>query len=345
MTRALILGGTGAIGRATAFRLLAGGWRVEVTGRDPARMPAEVASAGGRFAGVDRADLDRLTTLVGDGVDLLVDCLCFTAADAAQLLRLATHAGSTVMISSKAVYVDDAGNHSNSDTPPAFDGPLGERQPTLSPGGGDHTTREGYGTNKVAAEHVLLDSGLPVTVLRPSKIHGAGAARPREWVFVKRVLDRRPALFLAGRGAGVDHPSGAANIASLIEMVASRPDARILNVADPDAPSAVEISRTIAAHLGYEWEEILLLDDIYPSLGRHPWDARPPIVLDMTAALDLGYAPVGSYAATVVGEVDWLVAAAGGRAGADRVPTEDDPFFAPFLDYAAEDSFLAAHGE
>ena len=49
----------------------------------------------------------------------------------------------------------------------------------------DHESREGYGANKVAAEHVLLDSGRPVTVLRPSKVHGAGAARPREWIFVK----------------------------------------------------------------------------------------------------------------------------------------------------------------
>jgi nucleoside-diphosphate-sugar epimerase len=308
-------------------------------------MPAEIASAGGQFVEADRADLDQLTARVGDGVDLLVDCLCYTAVDAAQLLGLAAHAGSTVMISSKAVYVDDAGNHSNSDVPPVFDGPIGERAPTLAPGVADHTTREGYGASKVAAEHVLLDSGLPVTVLRPSKIHGAGAARPREWVFVKRVLDRRPAVFLAHRGSGVDHPSSAAGIAALIEVVATMPGRRILNVADPDAPSALEISRAITAHLGYEWDEILLPDDGDASLGRHPWDARPPIVLDTAAALDLGYTPVGSYAATVVDEVDWLVAAAGELAGADRVPGEDDPFFAPFLDYAAEDRFLAVRVE
>jgi nucleoside-diphosphate-sugar epimerase len=345
MSRALILGGTGAIGRATARRLLAEGWRVELTGRDPARMPAELASAGARFVPAERGDVDRLTALVGDGVDLLVDCLCYTAADAAQLLDLGIHAGSTAMISSKAVYVDADGNHSNSKAPPVFDRAIDEEQPTLAPGGGDHTTREGYGANKVAAERLLLDSGLPVTVLRPSKIHGAGARRPREWVFVKRVLDRRPAVFLAGRGSGVDHPSAAANVASLIEVVARRPAARILNLADPDAPSGLEISHTIASHLGRVWEEILLDDDADPSLGRHPWDARPPIVLDTAAAIELGYRPVGSYAATVIDEVDWLVAAARGRAGADRLPEDDDPFFAPFLDYAAEDRFLAARTE
>jgi hypothetical protein len=47
----------------------------------------------------------------------------------------------------------------------------------------------------------------------------------------------------------------------------------------------------------------------------------------------------------VVDEVDWLIAAAGGRASADRMPADDDPFFLPFLDYAAEDRVLAARGE
>src|SRR5205823_3750901 len=189
------------------------------------------------------------------------DCICYTAADATRLLPLVRNAGSTVMISSKAVYVDGAGHHSNSATPPRFHGPIREMQPTVAPSAGDHTTSEGYGANKVAAEQVLLDSGRPVTIVRPSKIHGAGAARPREWVFVKRVLDRRCAALLANRGEGADHPTAAANIAALIEVAAAKPGARILNCADPDAPNGLEISRTIARHLGHEWEEVLLDGD------------------------------------------------------------------------------------
>ena len=78
-------------------------------------------------------------------------------------------------------------------------------------------------------------------------------------------------------------------------------------------------------------------------LGRTPWDAPHPIVLDMTAAAELGYSPVGDYASTVADEVDWLVSAANGGDGADVLPPPDDDFFAPMLDYAAEDAFLAAH--
>jgi nucleoside-diphosphate-sugar epimerase len=342
MPRALIVGGTGPIGRAAARRLLASGWQVDLTGRNPAHLPADIAAAGGRFVAADRDDADQLVAALGDGADLLVDCICYTADDATRLLPLVSDAASTVMISSKAVYVDAAGHHANSATAPRFDGPIPETQPTVAPGDADYTTREGYGANKVAAEGVLLDSGRPVTVLRPSKIHGAGAARPREWVFVKRVLDLRPAVFLAHRGAGVDHPTAAANIAALIEVVAARPARRILNCADPDAPSALEISRTIAGQLDHVWDEVLLDDGADEMLGRHPWDAPHPIVLDTSAAIELGYVPAGDYATTVADEVEWLVAAARGGDGAENLPGLDDAFFGPMLDYAAEDRYLAA---
>ena len=245
------------------------------------------------------------------------------------------------MISSKAVYVDDEARHSNSDSAPIFAEPISEAQPTVAPGDMDYNSREGYGANKVAAEQVLLDSGSPVTVLRPSKIHGAGTARPREWIFVKRVLDGRTAVFLANLGAAVDHPSAAVNIAALIEAVAARPGARILNSADPDAPSALEISRTIARHLDHEWEEILLPDGADERLGVTPWNTTHPIVLDMSAAAELGYEPVGDYAMTVVAEVDWLVTAAHGGPEAWLLPALGDAFFDALLDYAAEDAYLA----
>ena len=337
MPRAVILGGTGVLGRAAARHLLAADWTVDVTGRDPSRMPDDLISGGASFRASDRRDTGALARILGGGADLVVDALCYTAADARQLIPFLRSVNSAVMLSSKAVYVDAEGRHSNSDRPPQFDGPICEDHPTLSPdSSADYLSREGYGPNKVAAEQVLLDSGLPITVIRASKVHGEGAARPREWMFVKRVLDRRPAVFLRHRGEGTDHTTAAANTAALIERVAAVPGPRILNSADPDSPSGLEIVRDIARHLGHEWDEILVDDNADPGLGSHPWDACPPIVLDTTASLNLGYVAVGSYARTVPAELDWLVR----EALAGRAPTEDDPFFAPLLDYAAEDRYL-----
>ncbi len=341
MPRALILGGTGLIGRATARRLLTAGWRVDLTGRDPGHLPAGLAEAGARFTAVDRSDSAGLAHALAGGADLLVDCVCYTAADARLLLPLLADVAGTVMISARAVYVDAHGNHVNSDVPPRFEAPVTEAQPTVAPGDGDFRTREGYGANKVAAEHVLLDSGAPVTVVRPSRVHGPGATRPYTWVFVKRVLDRRPAVLLARRGHGAQM-TAAANLAALIGTVAAAPGRRVLNCVDPDVPGALEVCRLVADRLGHTWREVLLGEDAEPGPGRTPWHAAYPFEQDMGAALALGHVPAGDFAATAVEEVDWLAAAA--RGGPDRrlLPAADDSGLVRYLDYALEDRYLAA---
>jgi nucleoside-diphosphate-sugar epimerase len=126
----------------------------------------------------------------------------------------------------------------NSAVPPNFDGSIRESQPTMALREDiDYRSRDGYGANKVAAERVLLGSGHPVTVLRPSRVHGDGTSKPDEWVFVKRVLDRRRIIVLSRGGRGVDQTSAASNIAALTEVVASAPGMRILNSADPTRPA------------------------------------------------------------------------------------------------------------
>jgi nucleoside-diphosphate-sugar epimerase len=336
MRRAVILGGTGLVGRAVARRLVAAGWRVDLTGRDPSRLPADLAAAGVRHHLADRSDASATNKIVGRGADLLVDCLCFTAANARGLLPVLTDVGSTVMISSKAVYTDKDGNHVNSPVKPRFDHAVREDQPTLPPDeSGAYDSAEGYGANKVAAEQVLLDSGRPVTVVRASKVHGEGAAPAREWVFVRRVLDGRRAVLLADGGRGVDHPTAAANLAALAETAANLPGTRILNSADPDAPDVRAIARTIAEHLGHSWDEVLLDESAPAGLGQTPWSTPSPIVLDTAAAESLGYRPVGNYTTTVRETVEWLVRTAHEQRALDH------PFFDRYFDYAAEDEHLA----
>ena len=342
MPRAVVLGGTGATGRATTRRLLAAGWSVQFTGRDASRAPGELTDAGARFARFERsmrfdvaAGTLELATVLGDGADLVVDCTCYTADHARTMLPLLESIGSVVMISSKAVYADSYGNHSNSDVRPWFDGPVTEQQPTLAPRDGNYNSRGGYGPNKVAAERVLLDSGAPVSVLRPSKIHGIGASNPREWFFVRRVLDGREVVLLADHGSGIDHTSAATNIAALIETVAPLTGSRILNIADPDAADVRHIAMTVAAHFGHRWSEVLVDGPADNMLGWTPWNTIPPVILDTSAAVALGYRPVGSYGETVGEELDWL-ASREGELRADVTELSDPALF----DYAAEDAYL-----
>jgi nucleoside-diphosphate-sugar epimerase len=340
MRRATIIGASGLIGRAVARRLLAAGYELHLAGRDRAHLPEDLASF--RFSTLERNDRESMLALGkrAGPAELLVDCICYTATQARSLLPLAAEAHSTVVLSSKAVYIDAAGRHSNTTEPPVFAGPVDEAQATMEPDFSDnYNSRLGYGACKVAAEQVLLESELPISILRASKVHGQGATRPNEWWFVKRILDKRPRVLLAHEGKSGDHPSAAVNIAALVEEVAEKPGRRVLNAADPDSPTALQISRTIASHLGHEWEEVLLGDESPGDLGRHPWDRYPPVILDTKASLELGYRPVGTYGETVPAALYWLSEIAVLGEEGYVLPAGYDGLEGRF-GYGAEDSFV-----
>jgi hypothetical protein len=65
--RALILGGTGAMGGAAAKRLAERGWSVEVRGRESSGMPAGLIERGVRFHAVNRSDTVAISRLIGGG--------------------------------------------------------------------------------------------------------------------------------------------------------------------------------------------------------------------------------------------------------------------------------------
>jgi nucleoside-diphosphate-sugar epimerase len=329
------------VGTATAYKLVSAGWDVICTGRSQAHFGSDLREAGVRFVRSDRYAADDLSKLLANGADVVVDCVGYTAEHARMLVPLKEGIGSVIFISSKAVYADDRGRHANSPQPPEFPRPVTEAQQTVAPSDIDFNSAEGYGANKVAAEHVLLDSGMSVSVLRPSRVHGPGAKPPREWVFVKRVLDGRRHLLLAHGGRGINHPTAAANLGALVEFCAANPGQRILNSADPDAPDGLTISRVIAAHFSYTWDEVLLDATAPPGLGDHPWNTLPPFVLDTTASRRLGFTPVGSYAETVKAELDWLAATARAGDPLGVLPADDDERLRRFLDYPAEDAWLS----
>ncbi len=306
--RAVILGGTGAIGGALAARLAAAGWSVDVTGRDPESMPQELAVAGVRFHRVERSEVPEIERLVGGGADLLVDLVAYCGADVRALLPVMGSVTSPVLISSRAVYVDAEARHLNSAEPPWFHEPIVEDTATLPPAGDDvdPLSREGYAPSKVAAEHVALDSGLPVTVIRPSKVHGRWARNPRTRLLVERMMRGDRTVTLADRGASIDHLTGAANTAALIETVAYAPGQRVLNSADPDTPTAEQIVRTIGERLGWDGSLELIGSGSDPMVGDHPWRSAHPIVLSTSASERLGYSPQGGALELLMQEVDWV---------------------------------------
>ena len=172
-------------------------------------------------------------------------------------------------------------------------------------------SREGYGANKVAAERCCSTAVAPVRCSGPPRCT-AQAPPPREWVFVKRALDRRPGA--ARAGAAGRRPS----VRGCQPGRARRGGRGAARAATSTAPTLTRRARSRSPAPSPGGRSCLgggaASDDAPVGLGRTPWDVPHPIVLDTTAARRARLPPVGDYAATVADEVDWLAAAArGGR--------------------------------
>jgi len=187
----------------------------------------------------------------------------------------------------------------------------------------------------VALEQALLQGARrPVTILRPCAIHGPGSRHPREWFFVKRILDGRRAVPLAWDGESGFHTTATANIAELVAVVLSQPATQVLNVGDPDPPTVRRIGEIIGRLHGHDWRLAGFPGAPRGGVGAHPWALPHPFVVDMTRAGALGYRPVATYEQAVAGACRSAVAAA--KAGV-AFPAYIEAMF----DYAAEDAFLA----
>jgi nucleoside-diphosphate-sugar epimerase len=128
----------------------------------------------------------------------------------------------------------------------------------------------------------------------------------------------------------------------LTRVAIETPGRRVLNIADPLAPSVADIAAFIANHLDYDGR-IVGVDEQSgtPMVGRTPWSVPRPFVLDCRAAVELGYSPAATYADAAKPVCDWLVETAGDGDWKDRLP-----FLAKYprdlFDYVAEDEFFAA---
>ncbi|WP_371650816.1 MULTISPECIES: NAD-dependent epimerase/dehydratase family protein [unclassified Streptomyces] len=337
---AFVVGATGQIGRAAVRVLAEDGWEVRAASRGGGSDPGW--PDGVRPLALDRDAEGELAAALGDGCDVLVDMAAYDGGHARQLAALADRVGSAVVISSGAVYEDDRGRSFDTqgepDGSPRYPVPIPETLATVAPG------EETYGTRKIRLERELLASALPSTLLRAGAIHGPHCRSPRELFFVKRALDGRPVRVLAHGGASRFHPAHVANIAELIRLAALRPGSRVLNAADPQAPTVAEMSAAIDEVMGVRGE--LVLFDGAPTtgtVGLTPWSASHPVVYDMSAAeRELGYRPVTGYVESLPATVASIVDRLGGGDWREAFPGMAK--YPDLFDYAAEDAWLAGRG-
>jgi len=334
---AFVLGASGQIGEAVIPALLRDGWTVRAGSRSEHNWPDSVEGVL-----VDRESDESFRAALGRGVDVLVDCVAYTAAHARQIVDSADRISSAVVISSISVYADAQGRTldeaSDADSFPQLPLPIAESQARTRSG---PTT---YSTRKVAMEDALLDDSvrIPVSVLRPGAIYGPGSVHPRELWFIKRALDKRPVQLLNWGGHSQFHRSNTLNIAELIRLAAERPRRRALHAVDELALTTAEIADVTNAYLDHHPLEFIIQGA--SQLGDTPWSVPKPIVASMTQAeTELGYRPVATYADTVPIIVDQLVERLAHSDVATAFPTFVGANGVTAFDYEAEDTWVESN--
>jgi len=222
--RAVLIGGTGLIGRAAARALAEDGWEVVAVSRS-GTLPEGLAALGVQAVAADRADDEQLRAALGSGADVVYDSVAMNREHGEQLNGLEGLAGSLVVISTASVYADDEGRAFDGEggEPPRLPMPILETQPTAEPGDGT------YSMQKAALEQTLLHGPLPTTLIRACAVYGPGMKNPRELFFVKRAFDGRRRVALAWQGESRFHTVSVRNLAELIRLAAAQPGDRVLN--------------------------------------------------------------------------------------------------------------------
>jgi nucleoside-diphosphate-sugar epimerase len=324
--RAVLIGGTGQIGRAAARSFATNGWDVVAISRS-GTLPEGLAELGVESVVADRADDAQLRAAIGPGADVVLDTVAYSREHGEQLNGLEGLVGSLVVISSASVYADDEGRALDGvGESPVMPVPILETQRTAEPG--DET----YSTRKAELEQTLLAGSLPSTLVRACAIHGPGAQLPRELYFVKRAHDGRRRVAIAWNGESQFHTTSVANLAELIRLAAEQPADRALNAGDPDPPTTLEICRAIGSAMDHEFEPVLLAGEEV----ENPWATPVPFVVSMEAAeRELGYVPVTTYPEAVRETCEWLVGEL------ERGRTWEGTYLEGMVDYEVEDKVLA----
>src|SRR6185503_13457455 len=152
--RTLLIGGTGSFSTRITEKALERGHDVLVYARG--LRPLAAGSRARLFRAERRALREHAAELARFAPDVVVDSICFSAADAEDLVALFPDVRRLVLISTVDVYGEDVGGSPVSEER--------EAQPVTS-----------YAKGKVAAELVVLAGlGPRATVFRPSHILGRG---------------------------------------------------------------------------------------------------------------------------------------------------------------------------
>jgi nucleoside-diphosphate-sugar epimerase len=265
--------------------------------------------------------------------DIVLDTIAYDEDDIARYDPGAV--GRLIVVSSASVYCDKDGrtlDEAAQNGFPNFLEVITEDQRTVAPG------PETYSTRKVRMENAARERFAErATILRPCAIHGPHSRHPREWWFVKRLLDDRTRIPLAYGGRSRFQTTSARSVGDVALLAMQDAIGGTFNVADADAPTVAEIGSAIAACLGKSVEFVPVEGVPDSGVGHSPWSIPEPMVVSSAKAAHHRALSV-RYDKAVDEAVRWLrdLGPADWRAALPQLAAYPWNLF----DYDAEDRFL-----
>jgi nucleoside-diphosphate-sugar epimerase len=339
--RAIVLGGTGFIGPHVVHRLVDMGHDVAVFNRGRRSGQVELPPSVDRISG-DRDHLSRYAPeFRAYAPDAVLDMRPLAEREARAVADVFTGiARRQVAISSMDVY-RIYGRINGTEPGPPEPLPITEESPLrekLYPYRGDTPRADDAPDkwmddyDKIPVERTVMGNAeMPGTVLRLPMVYGPGTMRDFE--YVKRMVDGRPAILLDERMADWLSPRGyVEDVAHAIALAVTdeRSAGRIYNVAEPEAYILREWVEQLGRAFGWQGRVVLVPPDLTPAsmdpgdVPNHPWVASSERI-----RAELRYVERTPRDVALRRTVEWQ---------AEHLPTELD---AEQFDYGADDRLLA----
>ncbi|NNE72243.1 MAG: hypothetical protein HKN26_01105 [Acidimicrobiales bacterium] len=219
-------------------------------------------------------------------------------------------------------------------TPSGLPVPTGEDGPTAT------EAQDGKSYRIRRTEEIVFEHHASATHFRYPIVYGPRQLIPREWLVVRRIIDRRPFIILPDGGLTLNMMGFTENLAHAVLLAVDRPDAaagQVFNCGDEEVLTLRQMVELIAAELDHDWEVISMPYELAPCtkplVAQHRTTHK---VLDIGHLRHrLGYADVVPAREAVRQTARWLLEHRPDPGGMEEMVLED-----PF-DYGAEDALVS----